>query len=147
LDWGPGQATGPPDSLVPGDHPSAWASATEDGSDEWLLLTYAEAVRPAAFLVYETVNPGALVRVVGVADDSKETELWAGEDPTPRADPIGISTVRTTTAGSFRTIRLELASKRVPGWNEIDAVGLLDAAGVLHWAIRATASSAYVGDE
>lgn len=144
-DWGPGQATGAPNSLVPGDQRTAWASETEDGQDEWLLLTYAQPIRAVAALVYQNHKPGALVRVVAVADDGKERELWAGKDPTPREDPIGISVVRF--AGKPRVVtrvRIELASKSVPGWNEIDAVGLLDTDGEVHWAIAARASSTYV---
>src|SRR5580704_10247815 len=61
--WGPEQATGPPDTVGPGDIVTAWASLTPDGQDEWLLLEYAEPVVPAAVLVHETYNPGALCRV------------------------------------------------------------------------------------
>ena len=40
-------------------------------------------------------------------------------------------------------VRIELDSPGVNGWNEIDAVGLLDESGVTHWATSATASSTY----
>ena len=33
----------------------------------------------------------------------------------------------------------------MPGWNEIDAVGVLDEAGKMHWPISASASSNYAG--
>jgi hypothetical protein len=42
-----------------------------------------------------------------------------------------------------RRIRIELDSMNVPGWNEIDAVGLVDDAGRTHWAARVTASSTW----
>jgi hypothetical protein len=47
--------------------------------------------------------------------------------------------------GEFKTnkVKLYLKSTEVPGWNEIDAVGLLDAAGKLQWATKAEASSSY----
>jgi hypothetical protein len=41
-------------------------------------------------------------------------------------------------------VRLEIASTKVIGWNEIDAVGLLNAkTGETKWADSATASSVY----
>ena len=40
-------------------------------------------------------------------------------------------------------MRLEIASTKVPGWNEIDAVGLMDAKGDLTWADSARASTTY----
>src|SRR5262249_35044537 len=61
--WGPEQATGAPDTLEAGDRQTAWASLTEDGQDEWLLLEYAKPVIPREIHVYETFNPGALYRV------------------------------------------------------------------------------------
>src|SRR5205823_2443181 len=36
--WGPEQATGPPDTEMAGDIVTAWASRTPDEQDEWLLL-------------------------------------------------------------------------------------------------------------
>ncbi|MEX0713867.1 MAG: hypothetical protein WD278_16135, partial [Pirellulales bacterium] len=42
-----------------------------------------------------------------------------------------------------RQFKIYLDSAAVPGWNEIDAVGLLDAQGQSHWASGATASSTY----
>jgi len=45
----------------------------------------------------------------------------------------------------FKTQRAKifLDSPAVPGWNEIDAVGLLDEFGITHWATGAQASSTY----
>jgi len=40
-------------------------------------------------------------------------------------------------------VKLALASAAVPGWNEIDAVGILDSQGKVHWAKAATGSSSY----
>ena len=80
--WGPEQATGPPDTPAAGDFTSAWASLTPDGQDEWLLLEYAEPILPAAVLVHETYNPGALMRVTAFKLDGEEVEVWKGKDPT-----------------------------------------------------------------
>jgi hypothetical protein len=40
-------------------------------------------------------------------------------------------------------VKIYLASKDVPGWNEIDAVGLRDASQRTQWAVAAKASSTY----
>jgi hypothetical protein len=42
-----------------------------------------------------------------------------------------------------KCIKLYLDSVKVAGWNEIDAVGLVDEEGKTHWATSATASSTY----
>ncbi len=141
--WGPEQATGPPDTHQAGDIQTAWASLTPDGQDEWLLLEYAEPVAAEAVLVYETYNPGALNRVTVFRLDGEEVEVWKGTDPTPRNSGMGTSEIKFRAPFKTNRVRLYLASKQVPGWNEIDAVGLRDSAGKVHWAVSADASSTY----
>jgi len=142
--WGPEQATGAPNTWPnAGDLGTAWASQTPDGQREWLELTYDAPIRPAAVLIYETYNPGAVDRITGYDAAGKEIELWSGADPTPAGSEKGISVIPLHPAFDLKRIRVYLDSPRVAGWNEIDAVGLLDAAGTTHWAASATASSSY----
>jgi hypothetical protein len=142
--WGPEQATGAPDTWPKsGDIGTAWASKTPDGQREWLELKYDSPIRPIAVLVYETYNPGALDRVTCYDAAGSEVELWAGADPTPVGKDRGISVIPVQPVAEFSRIRLYLDSPKVAGWNEIDAVGLLDESGQVHWATSATASSTY----
>jgi hypothetical protein len=141
--WGPEQATGPPDTTGPGDIVTAWASQTPDGQDEWLMLEYAEAVLPTAVLVHETYNPGALVRVTAFKLDGEEVEVWKGKDPTEPGAGAGVSDVAIDTPFKTNRVRIYIDSKAVAGWNEIDAVGLRDSSGQTHWATSAAASSTY----
>ncbi len=142
--WGPEQVTGPPDTFpMAGDIVTAWASLTEDGDDEWLLLEYAEPVKPTAVLVYETFNPGAVVRVTAFRLDGEEVEVWKGKDPTPVGKANGVSVIPVRVNFKTARIKIDIDSKNVPGWNEIDAVGLRDGKGKTHWVSAAAASSTY----
>ena len=140
--WGPEQVTGPPDTEEAGDQQTAWASATQDGQDEWLLLEYAEPIQPKEILVHETYNPGAVTRATAFKLDGTEVEVWKGKDPSAGKD-IGVSVLPFK--GTFKTnrIKLTIESTKVPGWNEIDAVGLKDARGKTFWAASAVASSSF----
>jgi beta-lactamase regulating signal transducer with metallopeptidase domain len=142
--WGPEQATGAPDSTMGEDTPTAWASLTPDGQDEWLELGYDEAVDTVAILVYENLAPGALTQViVHSADQPGLSFTWTGADPTKTTHRFGISVVPLRVPMKTKRIRLIIDSKNVPGWNEIDAVGLLDRQGQVHWATSAQASSTF----
>jgi hypothetical protein len=141
--WGTEQATGKPDTPGAGDIVTAWASATPDGQDEWLLVEYAEPVVPAAALVHETYNPGALARVTAFRLDGEEVEVWKGKDPTAVGSPRGVSEVKLKAGFKTTRLKLYLASTKVPGWNEIDAVGLRDVDGKTQWARAAEASSTF----
>ena len=63
--------------------------------------------------------------------------------PTPAGTDKGISIIPVHPDFDLTRIRIYLDSPKVPGWNEIDAVGLLDTTGTTHWADSATASSSY----
>jgi beta-lactamase regulating signal transducer with metallopeptidase domain len=141
--WGPEQATGAPDTPEAGDIVTAWASRTPDEQDEWLLLEYANPIVPRAVLVYETYNPGAVVKVSVFRLDGTEVEVWKGKDPTSPDEPKGISAIPIKVDFKTNRVKVYINSRDVPGWNEIDAVGLRDAAGKTHWAAAADASSTY----
>ena len=145
--WGPEQTLGPPNTPGAGDIETAWASRTQDGQDEWLELEYAVPIEPTEVIVHETYNPGAVYKVSGYSKSGMEAELWSGEDPTETTKPRGISKLKIDVKYKTKLIRIHLRSKEVPGWNEIDAVGIKDADGNVQWAIRAKASSSYASTE
>lgn len=125
-DWGAIRAVGPPDVYPAyGDHPNAWASATEDDQPEFIELAFSPAVRANFVEIVETFNPGALIRVSVKNPGTNLFEpVWAGV-----AAPAGSSSrIRTIPfpEPSFLVgeVRLDFDSPAVPGWNEIDAVGI-----------------------
>jgi hypothetical protein len=145
--WAPADATGEPNTLADagGDYSTAWASLTEDDQDEWLQLTYKNSVTPTAILVYETFNPGALIKVTAF-DGDREKTLWEGKDPVQVQNGKGIAQIPVSPSFPVKKVKLYIASTQVPGWNEIDAVGLRSADGSIEWAESAIASSTYADD-
>jgi hypothetical protein len=141
--WGPEQASGPPDTNGPGDISTAWASKSSDDRAEWLMLEYDQPIKPTAVLVHETYNPGALVRVTAFQLDGKEVDLWKGADPTLVGAGKGVSEIPVKARFETNRIRIYLDSRNVPGWNEIDAVGLKDQDKKIHWAASVAASTTY----
>ncbi|HEY7120601.1 MAG TPA: hypothetical protein VH475_28720 [Tepidisphaeraceae bacterium] len=146
LDWSPQQAAGAPDTRALGDQVTAWASQQSDGGTEWLVLDYDKAVIPREVDVYESCAPGALFRVTVFDESGKEIEAWSGADPTPPSSssgPVPVSKVPISLNVPTRRIKLYLACDKVPGWNEIDAVGLVSDRGEQQWARHVTASTTY----
>lgn len=142
--WGPEQITGEPDTAQRGDVQTAWASKTQDEQDEWVLLEYDAPLMAAAVTIYETHNPGAVSKITAFTLDGREEALWAGQDNPPEGT-IFINQKNFPRAIKTNRIKLYLDSKRVPGWNEIDAVGLIDKAGKTQWARSVECSSTYAG--
>lgn len=142
-DWGAEQVLGGPDTAGAGDIVTAWASASQDNEIEWLALSYHDAVRPARVEVHETHNPGALFRVSVFRDDGSELTVWEGQDPTPIGAGRGVSKIPVDIDFDVSRIKIYLDSPAVKGWNEIDAVGLVDTDGNTQWAHGVEASSDY----
>ncbi len=145
--WGPEQAVGPPDTPGAGDIQTAWASQTQDGQKEWLICEYAEAVLPTAVVVHETYNPGSLEKVSVFDEAGEEQEVWTGTDPTPRTAARGISIIPIKTKFNVQKVKLYFDSPAVPGWNEIDAIGLRSKEDNTQWAAKVIASTTYAEQE
>ncbi|MEZ0263488.1 MAG: hypothetical protein ACAI43_02080, partial [Phycisphaerae bacterium] len=66
--------------------------------------------------------------------------------PAPQSRTTGgvpVSKINISLNVPTKKIRIWLACDTVPGWNEVDAVGLIDDQNLLQWARGATASSTY----
>ena len=77
--------------------------------------------------MYETYNPGAIARVVLISEGGAIVEAPMGQ-AVEETSPEGSVHRRfelACTPYRVRRVRLELDSMRVPGWNEIDAVGIV----------------------
>jgi hypothetical protein len=141
--WGPDAACGPPDTPLPGDHGSAWAAKEQDDRGEWLLLEYEQPVRATALLVHESFNPGALAAVAILTPQGELLELWRNREVKAVADQARVLTIDLPLGFDVERVMLSLQSESVPGSNQIDAVGLRDDKGRVHWASRAEASSTF----
>ena len=118
--WGPEQAVGEPDTHQAGDIPTAWASREPDGGEEWLKLDYENPVDVAEVRVRETHNPGAISKVTALTVNGTEVTLWEGTEP-PSQAPVEMS-FQVPNSVNAKSVKVYLDTKRVPGWNEIDAV-------------------------
>src|SRR5712664_1553255 len=123
-DYSAKQATGKPDTSTHADAKTAWAPRIQDGTTEWLELTYERAVKPAAINIRETFNPGFVTKVEAYnADGAQWHVLWQGKDPTTKESMVFSPPLSKAT---FTTKRIRLTiDTNVPGWNEIDAVELV----------------------
>lgn len=122
------QALGIPD-VYPGheDSDQAWASGTEDAAREYIELGYSDPIQVETIAIVETYNPGAVDKVLlRDASNNQWNEVWTG---TPSVEPEAARIFFISIAKPpylVNGVRVELASSAVPGWNEIDAVAILD---------------------
>ena len=108
------------------------ATDAEDKKDEWLLLEYANPVRVTSVEVHENFNPGAVAAIAILTPQGEEIELWRNREVKATEEKGRILQVDLPVGFEVERVKLYLASDAVPGWNEIDAVGLRDDKGKLH---------------
>ncbi|WP_411845869.1 hypothetical protein AAFN60_20085 [Roseibacillus persicicus] len=138
-DYLPQQATGPADVPEFGqDHPLAWCPATQDGGEEWLELHFGEPVLAKEIRLHLNLNPGAVRQVLGGSEEGELSELWLGDFG---AEPEPVVSLKSPIP--LVRVRFNLDTTRVEGWNQVDAVALIDESGAVHWARKARASSSW----
>jgi hypothetical protein len=108
-----------------GDIAGAWASSATDGGEEWIEVRFASPVAAVSVLWLETFNAGAVTRVDDVTDPAAPAVLWEGA-PTRVVGSV-VAEVLLPARRTIGAVRLVLDSRAVPGWNEIDAIGLVAA--------------------
>lgn len=122
--WSAAQLLGPP-NVYPGsgDNPHAWASRTADGHTETVEVGFGGAVWADAVELFETDHPGAVTSIEVIEPSGARHVVYAAT-AAPSARP---AVKRVATFGCsypVAAVRVTLASPAVPGWNEIDAIGL-----------------------
>jgi hypothetical protein len=123
--WSAKRALGPPD-VYPrgGDLQNAWASASADGGREHLTLGFDAPRRIRAVEVYETYNPGAVDRITLLGATGESHVVYEGPAAVILVPAFRRRIEFPCTDDAITGVRVELDSSAVPGWNEIDAVGV-----------------------
>lgn len=124
--WNAMQATGAPDTHVCGDVDTAWASASSTGSDV-LTVDFDEAVIPSQINIYQTYNPGSIIKVeVANRDGGKAIALPKSDDPPGNTPCPGIFSINIADmAMPVNRVMIYLDQSIGGNWNEIDAVELV----------------------
>lgn len=124
--WTPEHMTGLPDVYPKyGDYDKAWTAAYANSGEEWVELFYDQAVYVQRIDVYETYNPGAIVKVELVDETGRAHVVWEGRaQAAPQESHIfSIDNIKVDVPA--RRVRLVLRTDQVVGFNEIDAVCLI----------------------
>ncbi|GFE85972.1 hypothetical protein [Steroidobacter agaridevorans] len=122
------QATGTPNVSRYSDDPAAWTSKSGDSkAPEWLEVKFAKAVYATGLRIRQSAAPGAISKLELLDADGASHEIWSGTDTTPyEKNTIGwLVQEFPKTSFVVTGARITLATARVWGWNEIDAVQLV----------------------
>lgn len=126
-DWAAAQATGAPNVTACGDDTSAWASK-DDTTVEWLELTYATPVKPYQVNIYQSFNPGQIVKIELFSPDGQTVYQIYSATPTKVETCPQVLTLSLDGSSLTQVNRMRITvdqSVLGVGWGEIDAVELV----------------------
>lgn len=124
--WNFLQATGEPNTFDCGDIVTAWASASSSGQES-LTVGFEQAVIPTQINIYQTYNPGSIVRVeIGNPANEINIELPDSADPVGNTPCPGVFTLDISGIDTpINEVTIYLDQSAIGSWNEIDAVQLV----------------------
>ena len=129
--WSAQQAVGAPNTFFYGDIASAWAPGPMNGSQEFISLSFAEAVYSVGALIRETYGNGFVTRIDAIGVDNQAFAVWSGTDTSQAGSPVDF--MPTWSQTSFLTKGLKIyvdTNHNLNAWEEIDAVALQGVAPV-----------------
>jgi hypothetical protein len=125
--WSAKRALGAPDVYpVGGDNGNAWASTDADAASEFLEVGFAQPTRANGVDIYETYNPGAVTIVDVITADGSHHVVYQGVAAAMEQSSYRRQ-IQFEPIDDIVAVRVTLDSAAVPGWNEIDAIGLVPA--------------------
>ena len=130
--WAASQIIGLPD-VYPnyGDKYGAWSSSTQDAQREFVECTFSSPKPISGLIIFETYNPGAIDTIYVRNPNTQEWEIvYSISASAAPAISRALGITFPATAFPVSAVRLAINSPAVPGYNEIDAIGLIDATGV-----------------
>ena len=132
------QALGKPNAMPQGgDLAVAWApEIVKDDIDstgqyespwpQFLKLGYTTPMPARQVVIAENNAPGAVTRVTLFDDGGNAHEVYSAEPSAVRTASRMLNIFFPLTAYDVAAVRIDLMPAAVPGWNEIDAVGISD---------------------
>jgi hypothetical protein len=122
--WAATQATGKPDVSTCTDDGAAWASAGKN-TVEWLELTYTASVIPSMVNIYQTYNPGQVVKVELLDTSGKYHSVYTAKPKAAETCP-GVLNIPIADADySVVGVKITVDQTVLKNWGEIDAVELV----------------------
>lgn len=123
--WSAAQTLGAPNTVGCGDINTAWASASSDGRREFLELEFADPAPVNRVYIHETLAPGAVDTVYVFNPGTQQYEkVYEGTAQAGTPCPRRFAIIFPQTTFPVSRIRIAINSQLVPGYNEIDAVGI-----------------------
>ncbi len=121
------QALGKP-TLLPNTRfsPAAWSPATEDNAKpEFIKVSFAP-MNARQIIVAESYGSGTIAQIVAYNQQDKAVFTWNNEKLGQENKQGQMLYIKLDSAKRIFSVKITLQTDRIPGFNQIDAIGLAD---------------------
>jgi len=121
------QALGKPNRLpVPGESPCAWSPALpESQQPEWITVRFDTLISIRQIVVAEAGMPGAITEVLVITPQGREVSVYKPAGPGSPAPAETLLRIFPTVSDlRANTVKVVMAPAKIPGRNQIDAIGI-----------------------
>ena len=124
--YGAQQVLGKPSKLPSiGSSPCAWSPSTEmTNSEEWIKVGYAKPVKIKQVAIAENFNGGCITRIYGYDAADKEYLVYKNTRDTVYVAGRMLNITLKETPFAVAALKIMLDTRRISGWNQIDAIGI-----------------------
>ncbi len=125
--YGAAQVLGKPSKLPStGSSPCAWSPAAEAwSSEEWVKVGYKTPMRIRQLAIAENFNAGCITKIYAYDAQDKEYLLYVNTKDTTHVPGRMLNIFfKEETSFKVASLKLILNTRRIPGFNQIDAVGI-----------------------
>jgi hypothetical protein len=123
--WSAAQTLGPPDTFDYGDRGSAWAPASQNGTSEYITVSFATPVYASGATIRETYGNGFVTQVDVLDTGDALHTVWTGTDPSLPGAPADFRVTWPQTAYLVKGLKVYTDTDHDPGaGEEIDAIQL-----------------------
>jgi outer membrane protein OmpA-like peptidoglycan-associated protein len=131
------QILGEPSKLPDfGNSPCAWSPAQANGkNEEWIKVGFEKPMALRQVAVAENFNPGAVARVYAYSPDGKEYLIF-DVSAAPFAGKGRMLNIPTQGDIIADAVKVVLQPSKVPGFNQIDAIGISDSSTPIQASIN-----------
>ena len=121
------QALGKP-TLLPNTRfsPAAWSPATEDNAKPEFIKVSFPVTNARQIIVAESYNSGAISQIIAYNQQDKAVFTWNNEKLGQESKEGQMLYIKLDSAKRIYSIKITLQTDRIPGFNQIDAIGVSD---------------------
>ncbi len=150
IKWSAKQVLGKPNKCpASGESPNAWVGKNDGnigGGEERLKVGYKKPMQIQQVAIAENLNPGAVEQVILYDVDNVQHRVYFGEPGPVEAKSRVMNVFFQRTVYKVKAVELILQCGKVPGFNQIDAIGISDSKTPVIAAPNVAPNSRIIGE-